>query len=199
MPSFLPGGAISLRAAIEARRAHVEMHDLMQSMRDHSEIPSTFDGEMPVFAFGDKSRRLKIGERYLVRDQNGAELPAVLTAATVDEQGRQAICGMSFEDGRSMIYKMPLTTEELADWHRHRDTFFGVVGPRISKADTPLQMYDFIYEASKGLSKDQLLTALRHRRDYGELKTKGHDYVLSAYAEEMTNAAWPVSTVYRRE
>jgi hypothetical protein len=199
MPSFLPAGAISLRTAIEARQTHIEMHDLMQSMRDHSEIPSTFDGEMPVFAFGDKSRRLKIGERYLVKDQNGMECPAVLTAATVDEQSMEAICGMSFEDGRSRIYKMPLSTDELTDWHRHRDTFFGVVGPRISKADTPLQMYDFIYEASKGLSRDQLLTALRHRPDYGEIMTKDHNYVLSAYAEEMTNAAWPVPTVHRRE
>lgn len=45
--------APSLRAAIEARERHIEMHELIQSIKDHSDIPMTFDGEIPEFAFGE--------------------------------------------------------------------------------------------------------------------------------------------------
>jgi hypothetical protein len=34
-----------LRAAIDASETHIEMHVLVRSIRDHNEMPSTFDGE----------------------------------------------------------------------------------------------------------------------------------------------------------
>src|SRR5207244_634446 len=73
----------SLRAAIEARERHIEMHELMRSMKDHNDIPSTFDGEIPEFAFGEDAPRLLIGQRYLVEAEDGVERPGLLTTATV--------------------------------------------------------------------------------------------------------------------
>src|SRR2546428_1938284 len=69
----------SLRAAIEARERHIEMHELIVSMHDHTDIPSTFDGEIPEFAFGEVAPRLLIGQRYLVRDEDGTRKPGLLT------------------------------------------------------------------------------------------------------------------------
>jgi hypothetical protein len=43
----------SLRAAIDAREQHIEMHELLRSMPIHNDIPSTFDGESPESAFGE--------------------------------------------------------------------------------------------------------------------------------------------------
>lgn len=64
IPEFKQGAHFpSLRHAIDAREAHIEMHDLLQSLRDHSDIPSTFDGEIPEFAFGEATQRLVDGER----------------------------------------------------------------------------------------------------------------------------------------
>jgi hypothetical protein len=31
-------------------------------------------------------------------------------------------------------------------WRRHPDTFFGVLGQRSTRADTPLALYDFFHE-----------------------------------------------------
>jgi hypothetical protein len=45
-------GFPSLRAAHRARLAHADLHQLMASMRQHSEIPVTFDGQAPELAFG---------------------------------------------------------------------------------------------------------------------------------------------------
>lgn len=117
----------SLRQIINAREAHIEMHNLMESIRDHSEIPSTFDGEIPEFAFDQNSpaRLLLIGSRYLVKDADGVERPAELTTATVAEDERKAYCGMSFDNGKSGIWTVPLSDAEMAAWKRYPDTFFG--------------------------------------------------------------------------
>ena len=69
----------------------------------------------------------------------------LFTAATVSETDRQAVCALTFSDGTSRICtKKALSHSEMAEWDRHHETFFGVRGPRIARAETPLQMYDFI-------------------------------------------------------
>ena len=56
------------------------MHGLIQSIKDHSDIPSTLDDEIPEYAFDQGRPRLMVGSRYMVRDQDGAERPAKVTA-----------------------------------------------------------------------------------------------------------------------
>ncbi|MBU1978399.1 MAG: SEC-C domain-containing protein [Gammaproteobacteria bacterium] len=68
IPDFKANVTTTLRAAIEARDHHIEMHELIQSIKDHSDIPSTFDGEIPEFAFDEDVPRLLIGQNYLVQD-----------------------------------------------------------------------------------------------------------------------------------
>lgn len=150
IPNFKGGVyAPSLRHAIDAREAHIEMHELIISIQDHSNIPSTFDGEIPEYAFGTEKQRIVIGQRYMVSDADGVERPAEVTAATVAEAERVAYCGVTFEDGRATICTMPLTDEDLAAWRRHPDTFFGILGQRHTRADSPLDMYDFFHASFK--------------------------------------------------
>ena len=62
------------------------MFRLMASARDYNEIPATFDGTIPEFAFGSAVPRLHIGHRYFVPDADGREVPAVLSDATVEQE-----------------------------------------------------------------------------------------------------------------
>jgi hypothetical protein len=73
----------SVRDAVESKERHREMHDLITSIRDHSQIPSTFDGEIPEFAFGTTPARLLIGDVYKVLF-NGMSRLGRLTSATVN-------------------------------------------------------------------------------------------------------------------
>ena len=57
----------------------------MKSPMDHSTIPSTFDGEIPEYAFNPEVPRIRIGERYLVPDEEGVLRPAQVTAADMNE------------------------------------------------------------------------------------------------------------------
>ncbi len=56
----------SIRAAYEARKKHSDIEQLLTSLREHSEIPATFDGDDPDLTFGDNPPRLLIGETYMV-------------------------------------------------------------------------------------------------------------------------------------
>jgi hypothetical protein len=38
-------------------------------------------------------------------------------------------------------------------WKRHPDTFFGVPSQRFTRADTPLELYDFFHESFKCWAK----------------------------------------------
>lgn len=64
--TFKSGVTADLRSVIDAREEHIEMHELIKSMKDHAGIPSTFDGEIPEFAFHSDAPRLLVGRRYMV-------------------------------------------------------------------------------------------------------------------------------------
>lgn len=80
IPDFkLDAGFPSLREAYAAMRAHQVIHDLARSLRDHSEVPSTFDGEAPELAFSTNEARLTIGSWYEVQvGPEGETAPAKL-------------------------------------------------------------------------------------------------------------------------
>lgn len=183
----------SLRAAIEARERHIEMETLLQSMNDHQEIPSTFDGEMPVFAFGQEDRKLTIGNRYPVKSANGHQRVGVLTTATVSEPESRAYGALTFDDGTSEIHYWDLSQDELAAWRRHSDTFFGQVQQRQTKIETPLQLYDFFLDGYKATPKERLLEILATSPDIEDLKKFDQPQLASIYAERCAMAAWTMT------
>ena len=186
--------ASSLRRLIDAREAHIEMHELIKSLRDHFEIPATFDGEMAEYAFNPQMKRILIGQRYLLCDHDGVERPAEVTSANVWEEERVALCAVLFDDGRTVIYRMPLSDEEMAAWKRHPDTFFGVVGQRSTRADTPLEFYDFFHESCKRQTKEKLLLLMHNEPDIRHLSELDQSRLAGIYSERMTIAAFSTVT-----
>jgi hypothetical protein len=189
IPTFKGGVTADLRSVIDAREAHIEMHELITSMKDHSGIPSTFDGEIPEFAFHTDAPRLLIGSRYMVGDVEGAQRPAMVTTATVRESDNSALCGVTFEDGKSAIWTVPLSPGEMAAWRQHPDTFFGVVGQRTTRAQTPLEVYDFVLGAFRGMSREELLAAMATAPDIDHLAELDQPRLLSTHTERTTRAA----------
>lgn len=180
----------SLRYAVDAREAHIEMHELMRSIQDYSYIPSTFDGEIPEYAFGSGKQQIVIGQRYMVTDADGVERPAEVTTATVAEGECVAYCGVTFEDGWAAICTMPLSEDELAAWRRHPDTFFGTLGQRHERADSPMGLYDFFHTSFKRSSKEQLLKAMENAPDFVQLTKLDQPRLASIHAERLANAAF---------
>ncbi len=181
--------APSLRDAIDARERHIELHELMKSIQDHSKIPSTFDGEIPEFAYGETVPRLMIGRRYLVKDTQGNDVAGELTSAVVVEAEKRAWCALQLDTGESVMCAWPLSDQEMSAWRQHPDTFFGEVGQRHTKAETPLQLYDFFLESYRNIPKERLLTLLANAPDIQNLAKLDQTKLASIYAERSVYGA----------
>jgi hypothetical protein len=175
----------SVRAAVDAREKHIEMHDLFRSIGEHLEIPSTFDGEIPEFAYGDATTRLLIGERYAVTGDDGIERAGLLTSAMVWEAEKKAMCTLQVEGGASGIYSWPLSDAELSAWRKHPETFFGQV-ERSKRATTALELYDSIYATYRSTSKEKLLEFLATSPDTAMLADLDQPMLARLYAERCT-------------
>lgn len=193
IPDFKGGVQATLREAINAREKHIEMHELMRSLEEHSKIPSTFDGEMPQYAFGAATERIRIGGRYMVPDAHGTERAAEVTTAVVVEAQRHALCGVTYDDGTSALCTMPLSDDELEAWREHPETFFGTIGQRRKSQSGPLEMYDFFHESCRTASKEKLLDAMKGSADLENLSALTQAELASIHAERLTYGALAVS------
>lgn len=182
--------APSLRAAINAREKHIEMHDLIRSIQDHSEVPVTFDGDIPELAYGESPPRLIIGQKYLIADETGIERPGLLTSATVAENERKIYGALSFDDGMSSIYTWPMSENELEAWRRHPDTFFGQVEYRKTGIKTPMELYDFHMSSYSKTPRVRLLELLAGAPDIEALRKLDQPALASIFSERSTLAAW---------
>jgi hypothetical protein len=172
-----------LRHAVEAREAHADLHRLVASIREHTSVPSTFDGEIPEFAFGKAGRRLVIGQPYLVKDVEGVERLAKLTAAAVVEAEKAACCAFAFDTGESVMVNVPMSDSELQAYERFPDTFFGVLTSAPGAQQSPLELYDFLFANYKQTSKERLLEFMVDAPDLDHLKTLSQKELASIYCE----------------
>ena len=197
IPDFKLNVSLTLRDAIDARAHHIELHELIQSIKDHTvEIPSTFDSEIPEFAFNanmnESMPRLIIGQNYLIPDENGTERSVILTNALVFDAMQQVICFFKLDNGQTVINSRQLSDLELAAWRRHPDTFFGEVGQRTSGIATPLELYDILFNNYRDIPKERLLEFLADAPDFSELAKLDQPRLASIYAERAVNGIYAI-------
>lgn len=162
----------SLRDMRLARDKHIDMVRLIGSIREHNEIPVTFDGEIPEFAFNDdlRAKRLLIGGKYLIPDQDGKEVVGILESATMIIPEKKVWGAYCLEDSRRIICYTAVSAEEIDAYKKHPDTFFGVPRKQSKKIEDPLEFYDFIYETYKNTPREKLLEFMKDRPDIESLK-----------------------------
>ncbi len=186
IPDFKMGARFeSIRTALDAREKHSDMDHLFSSMRDHYEIPSTFDGEIPEFVFGKTEPRLRIGKKYLLPTDDGKKVIGELTAATISESEKIAYCAYQLEDGKSLIYTCPITDDELTAYKKYRYTFFGTYLRQGKKIDNPLELYDFFYESYSKTPKEKLLEFMKAHPDLAKLKQLSQEELAKIYCERL--------------
>jgi len=160
----------TLRAAVDARDAHIDMHRLAESLAKHNEIPATFDGESPELAFGRNPDRLIIGRRYLVPGGSGLDVPGTLESAAVMERERLAYGVYALDNGQRIKATVPLTDAELSAYRRHPETFFGVVEHVPKQISDGVDLYDFFYASYRDTPRERLLEFLSTAPDLEDLK-----------------------------
>jgi SEC-C motif len=183
-------GFPTVRAAIESRERHQPMFDLGKSLQNHSQIPSTFDGEIPEFAFGEAQLRFLVNQQYLI-NFNGVERLARLTSATVDEVKQVVHCAYHFEDtDEAAFFSNRLSDAELAIWRKNSDTYFGVVSPSAKPVRDPVELYEFFMSANRNLEKRKLLEFMVGAPDKAALGLLSQAQLLREYCIRLATNAW---------
>ena len=159
----------SIRAAIRARERHWPMFQLFKSMEEHREIPRTFSGELPSEVFAENPLpRIRVGDFFAVPGPDGHEVNARIENAVVAGDKAHCICHDPVT-GKRFIVRFDLTPEELADYEKHPETFFGVHDTSSHHSKTPVDMFDFFFGVYKDTPKEKLLEFLAGSPDHAEL------------------------------
>lgn len=182
----------SIRAVLHSKEAHADMFALLGAIRTHGSIPTTFDGEIPAFAFGTQTEpRLLIGQKYNLPGEDGQQVVGELIDATVSDSG--IVHGIyRTEEKGNVLCTCPLTDEEFAAFKKYPDTFFGVERPHSKKIDDPVELFGWFYDCHKNSSKEILLTWLKNAPDYATLATLDQKELAMIYCERL------VASIQRR-
>ncbi|MGJ7531456.1 YecA family protein [Variovorax sp. GB1P17] len=175
----------SLRAAIDSKAAHSDMHHLLDSMQKHASIPATFDGENPELAFSDTQPRFSIGSKLAVPNGDGS-LIGTLTSGVVLEAEEASMCCVQKDDGTSVIVKVAMTEAEFAAWKTHPETFFGELS-RNHSVKSPIEAYEFVLASYVQTPKEKLLDLLANASDWEALSKLDQPELARVFSERMAS------------
>jgi hypothetical protein len=176
----------SLREAARGRERHWPMFQLFKSMEEHREIPQTFGGELPSEVFVPNSLpRLQVGQFYAVPGPDGVEVNAKLMQATVGNDKAHCILHDPATN-KSWIGTFDMTPDELADYAKHPDTYFGVYQRQTRKVETAMEMFDFFVDGYRGTSKERLIELLPNYADQESLRAMSQKELVELLAERYT-------------
>ena len=160
----------SIREAVRARERHWPMFQLFKSMGEHRDIPQTFDGELSSEVFAENPpARLQVGNFYAVPGPDGVEVNAKLTNATVMNGKAHAILHDP-KTSKSWIGTFDMTPEELDDYEKYRETYFGVHEKSGRNIETAIEMYDWLFDVYRHTPKEKLLEFMADHRDHEDLR-----------------------------
>jgi hypothetical protein len=180
----------SLREAINAREKHKDICQLIDSMRDHYHIPSTFDGEFPEFTFyNDGEPRLLIGKEYMIPDGDEKQIVGKLVDAVVLEAENKIYGVYKTNDGRQIVCHNHMTDAEVNAYKRHPSTFFGVLKQQ-QKTEDVLGLYDFFLNTYKNTPKEKLLEFLSGHSDFDSFKKMSQEELVSKFCEISAESMW---------
>lgn len=192
IPSFNHDFEATVRDFRIERERNRELLNLHSAIKKHYDIPSTFEGENPIFVNSSNNleeSRFVIGKKYLIPRDKGKEVVATLTHALVNEINKEAFCSYNFVGGGSSVGTHPLSDQELAAYQKHPETFFGKIQPK-NKSETILDVFDWCYGNHKNMPKDKLLEAMKDASDIEDLKKENQEELAKVYSERMAEAIW---------
>lgn len=177
----------SIREVLATRKKHKEIDLLIKSIREHDEIPVTFDGEIPEFSFDEetKKKRLLIGNKYLIPNGQGNNVEGILMTATVSEKEKKIFGVYRLDSGKQIIYVNMMSDEEIRAYKRYPDIFFGIPLNQSGEAKDPMELFDFLYGSHKRTPPKKLLEFMKNSSDLEALKKLSFEELLITYCERL--------------
>lgn len=184
-------GAHRLSDMYRRKQKHIDIHDIIESLRQYPKLPPTFDGSLPSETFGKKTERIIIGETYFFEDIGETGTIGTVTTASISEQEKKMYIGISVEGGNSQILVQPISDETLVDYKAHPDAFFGTILPASKKTETPYELFEFFLESYLKTPKEKLLEFMNGSPDMETLRKMSQENLAFEYCERLVS--WTVN------
>jgi len=185
----------SLASQFHARERHSDAEDSIKAIIDYK-IPTTFDGSVPEFAFGNVKRKWVIGETYELSEMQEG-MTGVLLHGLVGEADGTAWLIFRLSDGRQIITVDKLTDEALAAYRGDPESFFGSYTEVTGPLTDPLSHFAWFHKTMKGASRERMLEFFAKSADLESLKQLSDSDLFDAFCERhaiamlMKSGKWP--------
>ena len=167
------------------KQKHVDAYNLVGAVKSYPQIPTTFDGDLPL-SREDMRNRVEVGERYFFPDIGGKGIVGDVTAATVSEQGKKMCLTIASLDGRTHFVEREMSDEELDVYRTHREGFFGVRQGHGIQIDGPYECFEWLMDSYKNTSREKLLELSRGHSNYCQLAKLDDTDIRLALCESWT-------------
>ena len=188
MPDFGRPGVIRLSEAYRQKRKHIDAHAIGESFNRYLVFPTTFDGGLPSESLGSDSSRLLIGETYQFDDFGENGLIGTVTAAVVDESAKCALIAVTDSSGKSQFLRRPMSDMALTEYREVGDAYFGRPALKHRETRTPFELFEWLMEVNKTISREKMLAWFSPSREGAELENLNDEDLRIEYCEALVAA-----------
>jgi hypothetical protein len=114
-----------------------------------------------------------------------------VTSATVDEASKKVYVVVTASDGKSHILAEDMTDDALADYKAHPEAYFGEIQPVSRKVTSQYELFEFLIDSYRSLTRDQLMERMRPYFKPGELDKHSDEELLAIYCEGLVATMIP--------
>lgn len=193
IPDFSKPGHFRLAEIWKRKQKHIDAHNIVEALPRYPQIPSTFDGNLPLTKY-EAENRIEIGQSYFFEDVGDKGMLGEVIDATISESEKTMYIVVKTEDGQSQIRSREITDEELASYKEHPDAYFGVIRQAPKKLDDPYELYEWMVNCYKETPKERLLELCKDHPDASSLAELNHEDLVLAICE-----GWTASAVASRQ
>ena len=188
IPDFGKQGYFRLSEIWRSKERHIDGHRIMESLGRYPNVPSTFDGSLPLTE-EESQNRIIIGETYMFEEIGDGGVLAEVTSVAVSEPEKQMHVAIYTLDGDAHILSRSMSDTELEHYRLHGQAIFGVPdrGPR--KTEEPYELFEFFMDGYKDTPRATLLQMLEGRPDYAQIESLDDTELRLALCEGWTYGA----------
>ena len=178
-------GKYRLSEMWKMKQKHIDAYNLMETVKSYPQIPTTFDGDLPLSG-EDMRNRIQVGERYFFPEIGEKGIVGEVTAATVSEGKKKLFIAICSVDGQKHIVEREMSEEELDVYRAHKEGFFGVPQDQGKRIDGPYELLEWLMDRHEDTAREKLLEMSRGRPDFLHLEKLDDTDIRLALCESWT-------------
>lgn len=181
---FAKPGIYALSEKYRRKQKHIDLYEIGEAFKNYPNIPQTFDGSIPCYAFNKELQRTLIGEKYFFEDVGDGGITGVVTCAAVSKTEKIVYFTVYTDDQKSTILTRGMSEDELRDYEEYGDSFFGSSKQSATKKiDGPYELFEWFYEVYKKSTKEKLLEFLQTHPSIGDFQKMDQEDLAILYCE----------------